>query len=362
MIINMTGGGGGSGGTLVVTAPVGVTVTATKGNKTYARVVNAEGKATFRGLSTGTWMLSIDDATHEPSTPVPVEIRADYTVTLNFFSATINVTYPAGSTCTCTDGTITLTATTTTGNYTFTVPNAGTWTVSSTNGSQTDSEAVSITTDGQSESVTLTYFSATINITYPAMSNCVVTDGDGVTVASDSNTEGDAKTWTATVTAADAYTVTATAIDGSGKSKRQSVEITSEGQSESVELEYILYLFNNGTVNDITWTKLTGSEFAVSNVIIVRAAPGQETYGTTNNKIDLSSYKKISMNVIQIGDVDGRSQLYVSTDKNASMIASVGATGTGIFSLDISELSSAYYVGLYTRYNGSFTVDKIWAE
>ena len=83
-VFNMTGGGGSSGGTLVVTAPAGVTVTATKGDKTYTRVVNAEGKATFRGLSSGTWMLSIDDATHEPSTPVPVEIKADYSVELSF--------------------------------------------------------------------------------------------------------------------------------------------------------------------------------------------------------------------------------------------------------------------------------------
>ena len=74
------------------------------------------------------------------------------------FAATIAVTYPSGSTLTCTDGTTTLKATTTTGSYTFVVPNAGTWTVTATDGSSTASSSVSITTSGQSESVTLSYW------------------------------------------------------------------------------------------------------------------------------------------------------------------------------------------------------------
>lgn len=73
------------------------------------------------------------------------------------FSATINITYPAGSTCACTDGTATLTAPDTSGTWVCTVPNAGTWTVSSTDGDTSKSADVVITTDGQTESVTLLY-------------------------------------------------------------------------------------------------------------------------------------------------------------------------------------------------------------
>lgn len=73
------------------------------------------------------------------------------------FSATIAVTYPAGSTLTCTDGTATLTASTTTGSYTFAVPNSGTWTVKAVSGSNSASQSVSITYSGQSASVTLSY-------------------------------------------------------------------------------------------------------------------------------------------------------------------------------------------------------------
>ena len=73
------------------------------------------------------------------------------------FSATINITYPAGSTCTATDGTTTLTAPNTSGVWTCVVPNAGNWTVTATNGTQTKSSTVSITTYGQSASVSLGY-------------------------------------------------------------------------------------------------------------------------------------------------------------------------------------------------------------
>lgn len=73
------------------------------------------------------------------------------------FSATINITYPTGSTCTCSDGTTTLSAPDTSGTWVCTVPNAGKWTVISTDGDKTKSADVVITTDGQTESVTLLY-------------------------------------------------------------------------------------------------------------------------------------------------------------------------------------------------------------
>ena len=157
------GGGSGSGGALVVTAPAGTTVTATNGVKAMTKAVNAEGVVTFRGLATGTWQLSCTDGT-TTSTPVPVEIVADYTKTLAFFSATINVTFPAGSTCTATCGAVQLTATAAeqaSGSAVFGVPNAGTWTITSTANDGSDnstSDTVEITEDGQSVSVELSYW------------------------------------------------------------------------------------------------------------------------------------------------------------------------------------------------------------
>ena len=69
----------------------------------------------------------------------------------------ITVTYPSGSTCTCTDGNTVLVADDDSGETTFLVPNAGTWTVTSTNGEETIVEVVEITTEGQSESIELSY-------------------------------------------------------------------------------------------------------------------------------------------------------------------------------------------------------------
>lgn len=65
--------------------------------------------------------------------------------------------YPAGSTCTCVKGGKTLTAKDTSGTWAFQIPEAGTWTVTSTDGTDTASTTVTISTEGQSESITLSY-------------------------------------------------------------------------------------------------------------------------------------------------------------------------------------------------------------
>lgn len=150
-------GGGGSVGILTVIAPAGATVTISKDSKTYTKTANADGAAVFKGLSTGTWSVMIKDGEKEAG-PWEVGVIADYSITVNFFQGIIETIYPAGSICTCTDGTTTLTAPDTSGSHTFVVPNAGTWTVSCTDGTDTASKDVSITTDGQSESVSLSYY------------------------------------------------------------------------------------------------------------------------------------------------------------------------------------------------------------
>lgn len=147
--------GGGTGGTLTVTAPANVTVTVSKDGKTKTKNSGTSGVVVFKGLASGTWTLAITDGLQTSSKPVVV--TADYSTVIAFFAATINITYPAGSTCTCSDGTTTLSAPDTSGTWACIVPNAGTWTATSTSGTETDSKAVTITTDGQSTSVELSY-------------------------------------------------------------------------------------------------------------------------------------------------------------------------------------------------------------
>lgn len=148
-------GGGGSGGTLTVTAPANVTVTVSKDGKTKTKNSGTSGVVVFKGLASGTWTLKITDGSQTSSKPVA--ITADYSTVIAFFAATINITYPSGSTCTATDGTTALTAPDTSGTWACVVPNVGTWTVAATDGNDSTNKSVSITADGQTENVVLSY-------------------------------------------------------------------------------------------------------------------------------------------------------------------------------------------------------------
>lgn len=149
------GASGGAGGTLTVTAPANVTVTVSKDGKTKTKNSGTSGVVVFKGLATGTWTVTItsDGKTAQKN----VVVTTDYSTVIAFFAATINITYPAGSTCTCSDGTTTLSAPDTSGTWACIVPNAGTWTVAATDGVENTSESVSITTDGQIVAIELSY-------------------------------------------------------------------------------------------------------------------------------------------------------------------------------------------------------------
>lgn len=155
MIGRVNTGGGGAGGTLTVTAPANVTVTVSKDGKTKTKNSGTSGVVAFKGLASGTWTLAITDGSQTSSKPVVV--TTNYSTVIAFFSATINITYPAGSTCTCSDGTTTLSAPDTSGTWACIVPNAGTWTAAATDGVENTSESVSITTDGQIVAIELSY-------------------------------------------------------------------------------------------------------------------------------------------------------------------------------------------------------------
>ena len=152
MIGRTNTGGGGTGATLTVTAPAGATVTASKEGKTKTKVAGSDGIVVFKGLESGEWTVTITDG--EQTAQKTVTVTADYSTAITFFSATIPVTYPAGSTCTVTAGVTTLPAPDTSGSWDCVVPNAGTWTVRSTD-SRVDDEVVSIGRNGQEVSVTV---------------------------------------------------------------------------------------------------------------------------------------------------------------------------------------------------------------
>lgn len=132
-IIGNIGGQSGSGSLtksiLIVTAPTGSTVTVTKGATTKT-ATEKNGEWWFKNLENGEWTIRATLGGQNATAVYKIEQFGVYRTSIAYFKATINVTYPAGSTCTATDGTTTLTAPDTSGTWACIVPNAGEWTVS----------------------------------------------------------------------------------------------------------------------------------------------------------------------------------------------------------------------------------------
>ena len=260
--------------------------------------------------------------------------------------ATLTVTGVAGATVTASKDGKTYTRTiNSAGIAVFKGLATGTWTITMSGGGQTSTRTITITADYE---LTIAYFSATISITYPANSSCVVTDSSGATVDSDTNTDTNAKTWTATVGATGTYTVTATATDGSGKTKSTTVSITTNGQVATVTLAYELVLFdglNGGDNTDVTggW-KLSenytyGSDLNVTAESITVSNGGREDYGswyggtaraTTKNTIDFSSYSTAE---IKVTTAYANAEILVGEAK-------LGISTAGTYTLDISNVTS----------------------
>lgn len=302
---NVGGGTGGVGGgaTLVVSSPANVSVTVSKDNKAYTKNSGYLGSTTFKGLATGTWTITISE--NGQNATKKIEITADYAITIAFFSATINITYPANS-------------------------------------------------------------------------DCVVTNSSGQTVASDTNATSSEKTFTATVNATGTYTVTATATDGSGNTKSESVEITSEGQSVSVALSCRLYLFREGIgqITPFTSKKETNSTISIdANGIVMNYSSesfGQVAVGTAN-VVDLRNYSKLIFDaicnrtttnntytdgaaVISTNGIDYITQL---SDFNAyNAMAPDGVRRE--YAIDISGFNGGYYIGAKGLIDG--TIYNIWLE
>lgn len=82
MIGRVNTGGGGSGGTLTVTAPANVTVAVSKDGKTKTKNSGTSGVVVFKGLSSGTWTVTItsDGKTAQKN----VAITTDYSTAISF--------------------------------------------------------------------------------------------------------------------------------------------------------------------------------------------------------------------------------------------------------------------------------------
>ena len=266
--------------------------------------------------------------------------------------ATLVVTGVAGDTCTITNGTKTRTKTFGTDKKaTFKGLATGTWTVKMTNGSKTSTRTITITAD---YALTIAYFSATINVTYPAKSKCIIKNSSGTQVGSDTNTGTAAKTWTATVGATGTYTVTATSASGD-KTKSTTVTITADGQSASVTLAYDYIIFSNETGLNSIYSDGGGG----APVEIGTDSSGKKTLTFTTDGYSRMSYLKPAIDLtdyttLKISGYAVSADAYlafwskVPQEYDPSVVAKVvlskGSSPTS-YAIDVSKLSGSYYLG-----------------
>ena len=150
--------------------------------------VDAMGKVTaYASQKAGVVAAGTKSATMQLPTQEPIEIipssSRQVAVEKGIFTtgfvmvaavyAVIGVTYPAGSTCTCTSGETTLTAEDTSGKAMFIISEAGTWTIKAVSGNKSVSKAISITTAGQVEAITLIFET----VLFDGADNTAVTGG-----------------------------------------------------------------------------------------------------------------------------------------------------------------------------------------
>lgn len=223
---------------------------------------------------------------------------------------------------------------------------------------------------------------ALIKVTYPA--GCKLTCTKDGTILTAETSDGD---WLFSVPEAGKWTVTATDPNDSTKSKSQDVEITAEGQVESVTLSFELILFDSGTTADLVggwegdghaWNGTTatydGGYMAIGSTISVTGNTGGSSKYTkswtllTKNKIDLTGYSTLKAVITGCAGSDVR--LCVLNDHSNGFggfgsgdpVASIAITGAGEISLLLGTLNAAYRLGLFIANAGYATAaaSKLW--
>ena len=281
--------------------------------------------------------------------------------------ATLVVTGVAGDTCIITNGTKTHTKTFGTDKKaTFKGLATGTWTVKMTNGSKTSTRTITITAD---YALTIAYFSATIKVTYPAKSKCVIKNSSGTQVASDTNTGTAAKTWTATVGATGTYTVTATATDGSGKTKSTTVSITAEGQVKTVTLVYQMYIFKSGSGLTAGYSVEGTGNVSNSNISWSGSSDSGGISMHIKPAVSLNNYTKLCFDFECSYNYGGNYGMGFGVGKDAAVSTTIDWTqwtakvtngsnpiARNTAQCDISKLTDSEYIKIV----GSFSAGKIY--
>ena len=154
-----TGGGGLNASVILLEAPTGSTATCTKGDKVKT-AAEKNGVWTFRGIEIGEWTVKVTKDGQSASQVVNVTQFDVYRVTLAYFNATIETTFPTDcASVTCTKDDIILSVPSGNlpdGSYTFNIPETGEWVLYCTNGVDSDTKTISVTEE-KAYSATLSF-------------------------------------------------------------------------------------------------------------------------------------------------------------------------------------------------------------
>lgn len=213
-----------------------------------------------------------------------------------------------------------------------------------------------------------------IAVTYPEGSVCTCSNGTKTMKAKD--TSGKALF----NVAVGEWTVTAT--DGSSTASK-AINITADGQSESVELDYFTYYYNKGdTCDSVTggWVKtgIGGSlNFNSASMTLVVNSLQNATNAATTNKVDLTNIKTLYFSVKSATTypIPGYPRIGIATINNPKANTTSGWTATNTLSssssfrtvsIDVSSCTGSYYI-IFGGVNGDdggtiIEVESVWGD
>lgn len=356
---------------VTVIYPAGSTCIATDGKITLT-APDTSGTWVCTAPNTGTW--TITSTYGDKTASIQVDIIRDgqtESVELEYFEATINVTYPVGSTCTVSNGNITLLAPDITGIWTCVVSLADTWTFKCVDGAKSFSVDVDITTDDGVYNVDLNY----PVIVYSTLEDILSDNPPDYTIAIISNAGVSGWVFSDISSPAPdnpiAGLVWIGTYDGVSVGARHYISdvwvdvpmyVRYEGEWLNTLAQQSLYKAGD-ECTDITGgfssvnilRQSSFSRLTVDTVqkntgnIYLKASPNYQASIASTNKIDITNYRKLTMVIndcsVQSSTINGGNKLMLTTSRTDAGTAVASATiQDGITTISLEGLSGSYYV------------------
>ena len=201
----------------------------------------------------------------------------------------------------------------------------------------------------------LKFLTSLITVTYPEGSTCTCTNGTKTLKAKDTSGKAlfnvDVGTWTVSCT------------DGT-ETASQTVEITAEGQSKNVTLDYGFYVIRDGKTDLSISFDANSSAVGKVEEDCIALYSNESIYNNitlkTTPAVDLTKYSTAR---ILLENTDNQCWVGFGTgqgDYSAVNFFKNGTLEKQFVDLDISNLSGAYYFSAKHNYNGILKIYTVW--